>query len=48
MNKNDFDSLIKVWKELEKIYLNNRIHRLGVSEFTKNRLEKFLKAVEVS
>ena len=45
MNKND---LIKAWKELEKLYVNNRIHQLGVSEFTKKRLENFLKAVEVS
>jgi diketogulonate reductase-like aldo/keto reductase len=46
--KSDFDNLIKVWTELEKFYVNNRIHKLGVSEFTKNRLESFINAVEVS
>jgi len=46
--KSDFDNLIKVWNELEKFYVNNRIHKLGVSEFTKNRLESFIKAVEIS
>ncbi|RIA81725.1 hypothetical protein C1645_836512 [Glomus cerebriforme] len=46
--KSDFDNLIKVWKELENICVNNRIHKLGVSEFTKNRLERFIKAVEIS
>lgn len=48
VTKNDFDNLIKVWTELEKFYVNNRIHKLGVSEFTKNRLESFMNAVEVS
>jgi glutamate--cysteine ligase regulatory subunit len=46
--KSDFDNLIKVWEELEKFHVNNRIHKLGVSEFTKNRLESFIKAVEIS
>ncbi|EXX77525.1 aldo-keto reductase superfamily protein [Rhizophagus irregularis DAOM 197198w] len=46
--KSDFDNLIKVWTELEKFHVNNRIHKLGVSEFTKNRLESFINAVEIS
>ncbi|CAG8509380.1 6600_t:CDS:2 [Cetraspora pellucida] len=44
---NDFEALVEVWKELESHYRNDRIKKLGVSEFTKNRFERFLEVVEV-
>ncbi|KAF0466653.1 putative gamma-cysteine synthetase regulatory subunit [Gigaspora margarita] len=43
----DFEALVEVWKELEFHYGNDRIKKLGVSEFTKNRFERFLNVVEV-
>ncbi|CAG8617189.1 29498_t:CDS:2, partial [Gigaspora margarita] len=43
----DFESLVEVWKELESQYRNDRIKKLGVSEFTKNRFERFLDVVEI-
>ncbi|CAG8600768.1 5452_t:CDS:2, partial [Dentiscutata heterogama] len=43
----DFEALVEVWKELEFHYRNDRIKKLGVSEFTKNRFERFLDVVEV-
>ncbi|CAG8535314.1 5265_t:CDS:2 [Scutellospora calospora] len=43
----DFEKLAEVWKELESHYRNDRIKKLGVSEFTKNRFERFLDVVEI-
>ncbi|CAG8818629.1 1204_t:CDS:2, partial [Gigaspora rosea] len=42
----DFEALVEVWKELESQYRNEKIKKLGVSEFTKNRFERFLDVVE--
>ncbi|CAI2164423.1 11509_t:CDS:10 [Funneliformis geosporum] len=46
-SKNDIDSLLEVWKELETFHKKDMIYKLGVSEFTKNQLENFIQAVEV-
>ncbi|CAG8478833.1 8930_t:CDS:2 [Funneliformis mosseae] len=45
--KSDIDNLLEAWKELETLHKKNMIYKLGVSEFTKNQLENFIKAVEV-
>ncbi|CAG8754560.1 1738_t:CDS:2, partial [Acaulospora colombiana] len=43
---NDFDELVKVWKEIEVLQHKGRIKKSGVSEFTKNMLEELLRVVE--
>ncbi|CAG8792189.1 17886_t:CDS:2, partial [Acaulospora morrowiae] len=44
---NNFDELVNVWKEIEILQHHNKIKKPGVSEFTKDMLEKLLKVVKV-